>query len=201
MVLWRIGTVVKREGGSDFYAVPCFTMALGMTNVVLVLAFLAASCRGMRFPPVPLPARANSFVLILLTSTWRTPALTYGAVFAVVSATYLTLFSVGRSDPANAYILGLVAVLEGLGFWRIGLVALRSGRPEPVRIYARPLFISSLLLTVLAIPAGLTSPVTMAVDCVRILAHDQGASPMRAGSTRSSAAVYGVLSLTLIPPA
>lgn len=198
LVLWRIGTVVKREGGHDFYAIPCFTMALGMTNVVFVLAFLARVLSRDAFPASAAALLANSFVLILLTSTWRTPALTYGAVLALVSATYLTLFSVGRSDPANAYILGLVAVLEGLGFWRIGLVALRSGRPEPVRIYARPLFISSLLLTVLAIPAGLTSPVTMALIAFAFLLMIKS-FPNAGWLYAVLGAVYGVLNLTLIP--
>lgn len=198
LALWRTGFLVRREGGDDFYAVPCFTSALGMTAVVFLLAFLARFVSRDAYPASAVALLADSLVLILLTAIWRTPSLTYGAVGALVSATYLTLFSVGRSDPSKAYILGLVAVVEGLGFWRIGLLALRSGRAESIRVYARPLFMSSLVLTVLAIPASLSSPVAMSLVALAFLLMVRS-FPSSGWLYAALGSLVCVLNLTLLP--
>lgn len=198
LALWRIGYVVRREGGDDFYAIPCSTMALGMTAVVFILAFLARFVSRDAYPASAVALLANSLVLILLTATWRSPGLTYASVGSLVSATYLTLFSVGRSDPSKAYILGLVAVIEGLGFWRIGWLAFRSGRFESIRVYARPLFMSSLLLTVLAIPASLSSSVAMSLIALSFLLMVKS-FPAPGWLYAVLGSLFCVLNLTVLP--
>ncbi|WP_074317585.1 tetratricopeptide repeat protein [Singulisphaera sp. GP187] len=198
LALWRTGYVVRREGGDSFYAIPCSVMALGMTGLVFVLAFLARFVSRDAYPASAGALLANSVVLILLTATWRTPRLTYAAVVSLVSATYLTLFSIGRSDPSKAYILGLVAVIEGLGLWRIGLLTLRSGRAETIRIYARPLFMSSLLLTVLAIPTSLSSAVAMSLIAVAFLLMVKS-FPAAGWLYAAFGSLVCVLNLTLLP--
>lgn len=162
LVLWRVGYAIQCGRGTDFYAVPCFRMALGLTPVVFALALGARGLSRAAFPASAAALLADGLVLILLTTAWRTALLTYGAVFSLVSATYLILFSVGESDPSKAYVLGLVAVLEGVGLWSLGLwQSLGAGRVDRTRVYVRPLFVSSLLLTLLAIPMSLSSAGTM----------------------------------------
>jgi hypothetical protein len=78
-------------------------------------------------------------VTVLLAWSWRRAELIYAAVFHLVTATYLVLFSVGNNDPAMAYVLGLFAAIEALAVWGIGF-ACQARRDDWIRACARPLY-------------------------------------------------------------
>ena len=85
---------------------------------------------------------------MLLGADMAQAELTYAAVFHFVTATYLVLFSVGKNDPAMAYVLGLAAVVEAIVLWGIGFVCQRVRDTWTIEC-ARPLFHWAVLLTAL----------------------------------------------------
>ena len=106
---------------------------------------VALQSRGLGREAFTLAAAAlglNVLVTMLLAWTWRTAELTYVAVFHFVTATYLVLFSVGKNDPAMAYVLGLAAVVEAIMLWGSGFpvseFATRGPRNAPGRSITGP---------------------------------------------------------------
>ena len=87
---------------------------------------------------------------MLLGWTWRRSVLTYLAVVHLVTATYVVLFSIGKSDPKMAYVLGPSRRVEAITLWGVG-VACRRARDPWTNDFARPLDHWSVLLTVAAI--------------------------------------------------
>ncbi|HZW33100.1 MAG TPA: hypothetical protein VFF52_20455, partial [Isosphaeraceae bacterium] len=158
--LWLAGVLARHHGLSDLYAQPCLNWSLALTLGVVALALDARFLLrdAYRFGLAALIL--NAIVTMLLSRSWRRAELTYAAVFHVVVATYLVLFSVGTNDPAMEYLLGLCAVIEALLLWVIGLACRRWG-DDWARSCARALFHATVALTVLGIPLADRSPVTL----------------------------------------
>ena len=139
LALWGVGVSSRRFKLSAFYTEPCFHTAFALT----VGAFVAAlNARYLGRESYVLAAAAlglNVVVTMLLARTWRAAELTYAAVFHFVAATYLVLFSVGKNDPAMAYVLGLVAMIEAIVLWAIGF-GCRRARDSWTAACARPLY-------------------------------------------------------------
>ena len=68
----------------------------------------------------------DAVVILLIGGVRRWAVLTYPAITSIVTASYVVLLSVGKGDPAMAYVLGLNAVLQALVLWPIGEVCRRS---------------------------------------------------------------------------
>ncbi len=162
LALWAAGVASRRLKLSEFYTEPCFRTAFALMVGAYVVALQA---RGLGREAYPLAAAAlglNVLVTMLLARTWRTAELTYVAVFHFVTATYLVLFSVGKNDPAMAYVLGLAAVVEAIVLWGIGFVCQRV-RDTWTNECARPLYHWAVLLTCLAVPLSDRSSVVLAL--------------------------------------
>jgi hypothetical protein len=147
---WRAGVALMAKQWSDFYTEPCRRTALALSVGAYVLALVA---RGLGREGYPLAVGAlglNVLLVMLLATTWRTPRLTYLAVWNFVTAIYLVLFSVGRSDPAMAYVLGLAAVFQAIALASVGLCCRRFFRMATDE-WPRPLFHWAVLLTTLAV--------------------------------------------------
>jgi tetratricopeptide (TPR) repeat protein len=166
--MWLAGVLTRRRGWSDFYALPCLNMSLCLTAGGLGLAvgsrFLTVS--ACRFGVIALALTAT--VTMLLARTLRQAGLTYAAVFHVVTATYLVLFSVGNNDPRMAFVLGLTAVVEAIVFWMVAFGCETLGG-DWVRSCARPLYHWTVVLAILGILLADRSAVTMAVAALAFL--------------------------------
>ena len=90
-----------------------------------------------------------------------------------MAATYLVLFSTGTNDPAMAYVLGLVAVVEALLLWVVGLSCARSFHPVAVAC-ARPLGHWAIVMSALAVVLCAHSPLTLALVAVSLLLATKG---------------------------
>jgi tetratricopeptide (TPR) repeat protein len=168
LALWAAGIVLRRLRLSAFYVEPCWRTAFALVVGAYVLALEA---RGLGRDAYPMAAAAlglNVLVTMLLAWTWRTAELTYIAVFHFVTATYLILFSVGRNDPAMAYVLGLAAVVVAIVLWAIGIVCQRA-RDTWTGECARPLYHWAVFLTALAVPLSDRSFVVLALVAVSFL--------------------------------
>ena len=115
----------------------------------------------------------NAAVTVLLLATWRRAELVYSAVFHLVAATYLVLFSTGNNDPAMAYILGLVAVIEALALW-IGCLFCARARRALVLECGPPLGHWAVVMTGLAVFLCSGSSLTMALVAVSLLLAVKG---------------------------
>jgi tetratricopeptide (TPR) repeat protein len=166
--LWMAAIVSRRWGLSDFYVEPCLHGSLALTAAVLGLALESRVMvrSAYRFGLVALVL--NAAVTMLLARAWRKAALTYVAVFHVAVATYLVLFSVGRNDPAMAYVLGCSAILEAIGAWWLGFACQRWGG-RWAQSCAPPLYNAAVALTFLGIPLADRSPVTLALAALSFL--------------------------------
>ncbi len=110
----------------------------------------------------------NAVATMLLARSLRQAGLTYAAVLHIVTATYMVLFSVGNNDPRMAYVLGLCAVIEAIVFWAVAFGCETWGS-DWIRSCARPLYHSTVALTVLGIPLADHSAVTMLLAAVAFL--------------------------------
>ena len=168
LALWAAGEAARRLRLSEFYTEPCFRTAFALMVGAYVVALQA---RGFGREAYSLAATAlglNVLVTMLLARTWRTAELTYVVVFHFVTATYLVLFSVGKNDPAMAYVLGLAAVVEAIVVWGIGMVCQRV-RDAWTNACARPLYHWAVLLTCLAVPLSDRSFVVLALVALSFL--------------------------------
>ena len=137
---------------------------------------LALAARIESRPAFILAASAlaiDGVLLFLIGGVRRWAVLTYPAITSIVTASYVVLLSVGKGDPAMAYVLGLNAVLQALVLWPIGEVCRRS-RGEWTKRYAPPLFHSAVALTFLAVVPAYASPVTMVLVAVSFLLAIKG---------------------------
>jgi len=171
LVLWRVGSLLRRGEAGAFYSPPCFNLAWATTWLVFGLAIFARLFSREAFPASALALLSNGLVLVLLALVWRSPTLTYQAVGSVVLATNLVLFSAEKSDPANAYIVGLVGVVQGILCWLLGQLAIRWSplRPSLKPVLASPLFVSALGLTILAVPFSIPSSLSMVLIALSFL--------------------------------
>jgi hypothetical protein len=162
LACWAVGVLVRRAGDDGFYSGPCFHTVLGLLPLQLLFAVGARILSSRAFPLSLETLLLGTITLVLLTSMWRLPELTYSAVIMFTVAVYVTLFSAGEARLDTLYVLGLTAVLEGLALWVAGAACLRG--PEDWRaLYARPLFLSSLALTAFALVPASTHPATLAL--------------------------------------
>jgi tetratricopeptide (TPR) repeat protein len=174
LVLWIVGFLCRRRGQTGFYDRPCFQMILPLAFFALFAA-LTARLESVAVTPLTVAAfLITSLALGLLATTWRTPALVYGAIATFVVATYVIVLSLGDRDPTRAWILGLVAVVEAILFEAIALSLVRFRLFGLARFYAGPLQVCSLVLMVLAVPLSYSSPLTMALVGIACLLMIKG---------------------------
>ncbi len=110
----------------------------------------------------------NVLVTMLLARSWRLAELTYVAVFHFVTATYLILFSVGKNDPAMAYVLGLAAVIEAIAFWAIGFGCERVRNTWTISC-SRPFYHWGVFLTAAAVLLSDRSSLVLGLAAVSFL--------------------------------
>jgi tetratricopeptide (TPR) repeat protein len=179
VVLWAIGAAVRGKKAPGFFSAPCLNTGavLGLAALGLGLAARGASVTAF---PVSLAALLVDVVAgILLAVVWRAPAATVGAIVSLVAATYVTLFSIGESDPSKAYVLGFVAVVEATLLWVVGTVCRKLLRAEWDGVFARPVLGASVVLTMLAVPPSYSHAPTMALVALGfVLAIQSFPSPM-----------------------
>jgi tetratricopeptide (TPR) repeat protein len=173
LLLWMTAAVTRRAGLSDFYTRPCLDLAVLMTAVAFIGALDARFLGRESFRLGVLALATNAVVNFLVLLSRRRAELAYAAVFHVVTATYLVLFSTGNNDPAMAYVLGLTAVAEALLLWSVGIWCRRSGRPVALQC-AGPLCHWAVFLTALAVVLCARSPLTLALVAVSLLLAIKG---------------------------
>lgn len=164
------------RGLSGLYIGPLVHMTSRLTWLAPMLAIVGRFGSAAAFPPSLGALVLNAVVLVLLTSTQRLPALTYRAILSVVLAAYVVVFSVGTASPDNAHVIGLVAVILALGLSSIGFACrwLWLEALESDGLYAVPLFSSSRLLTIAAVPLAYWSPLAMGLVGLSFLLFVKG---------------------------
>ena len=168
LALGLTALVARRRGLAEFYAGPCLLTALILTAVAFLGAIDARAQGRQSFRLDTLALAANAVVTMLVARSWRRAELTYIAVFHFVVASYMVILSVGRNDPAMAYVLGLCAVVEALVLWAAGFVCERL--PDGwTRQCGRALVHSAVALTALAIPLSDRSSLVFALVGVSFL--------------------------------
>jgi tetratricopeptide (TPR) repeat protein len=172
-LLWMTAAVTRRLGLSAFYTRPFLELAVVLTAVAFIGALDARFLGRESFRLGALALAVNAIVTLLVLASWRRAELVYAAVFHVVVATYLVLFSTGNNDPAMAYVLGLTAVAEALGLWCVGLWCQRSSRPVALHCF-RPLCHWAVFMTALAVVLCARSPLTLALVAVSLLLATKG---------------------------
>ena len=173
LLLVITGAVTRRLGLSEFYTRPCFQLAVPLTAVAFIAAIDARFLGRESFRLGVLALATNALVTLFVLVLWRRAELAYAAVFHVVAATYLVLFSTGKNDPAMAYVLGLTAVVEALMLWCAGLWCRRLGRPIASGC-AGPLCHWAVFMTALAVVLCAHSPLTLALVGVSLLLAIKG---------------------------
>ena len=166
--LWMTATLARRRGGSEFYAAPCEMVSLVLTAGIFSMAIGARvqDVAGYRLGVIALGL--NAVATMLLARSFRQAGLTYAVILHVVAATYIVLFSVGKNDPRMAYVLGLCAVGEAIVFWAIAFGCEVLGG-NWVRSCARPIYHSTVAMTILGIPMADRSAATMLLAAVAFL--------------------------------
>ena len=101
LALWSAGVAVRRFGLSGFYSEPCFHAAFALTVGVIHRGPRRRILGREAYRLGTAALGSNVIVTMLLARTWRTAELTYAAVFHLVTATYVVLFSVGNNDPRD----------------------------------------------------------------------------------------------------
>ena len=178
--LWFVGYVCKRRRVDAFYVTPCFAISLLMTVGVFGIAAVSSTFEPAAAPLCVVALALNAVTYLLLTTVWRASVLTYAAIASFVSAVHLTLLGVGMTFHSFADVHGLIAAEEAIAFWLVGFLCQRNAarerddahtptRPHTHTPYSRPLFVSSLLLTLLTVPLAYTSPLAMSLVAVAFL--------------------------------
>lgn len=169
LILWSAGKLAYHSGDDGLYALPCTHFALGLAIAVSIVAVTARVVSPAAFPLSLAALVLNGFLFLLLTTTWRQPALTYASILTFTAATYLILFRLGTPSPDAAFALGFLAVVDGILLWLIGSACLAARRESWSWLYCRPLFVSTLVLTVCAVPVAYNSPWTMGLTGLSFL--------------------------------
>ena len=173
LALWMAATATRRLGLSAFYTRAFLDVAFVLTIAAGIGAFDARYLGREAFRLGVAALVTNAVVTVLLLWTWRTALLAYGAVFHLVAATYLVLFSTGNNDPAMAYVLGRTAVVEALLLWCGGLLCGRAGNPLMLSC-TRPLGHWAVFMTALAVVLCAGSSLTMALVAISLLLAVKG---------------------------
>jgi hypothetical protein len=157
LALWSVGTLCQRKSGDGFYSIPSFEVArlLAVGTVPIALAAVLVPSQAWLLGAAVLGLDALAF--LLLTSVWRDAWLTYAAAAAFVGAAHLVLDSTVTRGGAYVSAHGLLTAVLALALWLIGFLGRRRTAEEQERIYWRPLFTTSLGLTLLAVPLSLAS--------------------------------------------
>ncbi len=171
--LWIAATLARPGGLSDLYTGPCLEAAFLLTVVAFIGVIDARYLGREAFRLGVAALLTNAAVTVLLMASWRRAELVYSAVFHLVAATYLVLFSTGNNDPAMAYILGLVAVIEALALW-IGSLLCARARRALVLECAQPLGHWAVVMTGLAVLLSSGSSLTMALVALSLLLAVKG---------------------------
>ncbi len=173
LVLWVAAVAARRAGFSEFYTAPCLEVSFLLTTVAFIGALDARYLGREAFRLGAAALIVNSLVTTLLLATWRRAELAYSTVFHLVAATYLVLFSTGNNDPAMAYVLGFVAVIEALALWVATLLCARAANPLVLACRA-PLAHWAVCMTGLAVLLCAGSSLTMALVAFSLLLAVKG---------------------------
>ena len=171
--LWMAAALLRRAGLADFYTGACLETAFLLTVVAFVGALDARYLGREAFRLGVAALATNSVVTVLLLASWRRTELIYSAVFHLVAATYLVLFSTGNNDPKMAYVLGFVAVLEALALWVASLSSARAANPLVLGC-AGPLAHWAVFMTGLAVVLCAGSSLSMALVALSLLLAVKG---------------------------
>jgi tetratricopeptide (TPR) repeat protein len=171
--LWMAAALLRRTALDEIYTGACLETAFLLTVVAFVGALDARYLGREAFRLGVAALVTNAVVTMLLLATWRRCELVYSAVFHLVAATYLVLFSTGNNDPAMAYVLGFVAVLEALALWVAALSSSRAGNPLVLGC-AGPLGHWAIFMTGLAVLLCAGSSLSMALVALSLLLAVKG---------------------------
>lgn len=176
LAFWIAARLAAGRDALALHVGPLLRASAALTWPVFVLAVIGPIDTQRSFPVGVAALGLNAVVLVLLALVRRQPGLTYRAVVSGVIAVYVVLFSVGKGDPEMAYVLGLAAVLQALALSGLGFACRARATVENARerLFAAPLFVSSLALTVLAIGPAYHSPWTMALVALSFLVMVKG---------------------------
>lgn len=169
LLLWCAGMFVRGRAGMALFDGPCWMWASALTGATFALAVCGRAGSRAAFSIAAPALLLNTLACVLLAVVRRLPGWTFAAVGSLVTGVYVVLLSVGRPDPRLAYVLGLVAVVLAIVLWVVGWLCRHRLSPEWERVFALPLSVSSLALTVLAIPPAYHSPVSMVLVSVAFL--------------------------------
>ncbi|MDR3637438.1 MAG: tetratricopeptide repeat protein [Isosphaeraceae bacterium] len=169
VVLLATQRFCRRSNRGELYVVPCVNCAAVLAAAVFALALGARGLSRAAFPVASAGLLVNVFVCVWLAILGRVSAWTFAAAVSFVTATYISLLSVGRPDPKLVYVLGLAAVVQAIGFWSIGWACRRRLSAVWARVFVSPLLDVALALTLLAIPPAYNSPVAMVLVAVAFL--------------------------------
>jgi hypothetical protein len=152
--LWGAALVWRRRDGGDFYARPCLDVTSVLTAWVIPFAVFARIASRTAFLPSLAALVVNLAACLLLSMVERRPRLSYRAVVSFVVATYLILFSLGGPSPDGPLVVSLLASLEAILLSAIGILGQYRPAESWARLHVRPLAVSAMVLTVLAVFPG-----------------------------------------------
>ncbi len=160
LVLWGASQLMRRAGVSAFYHRPALVSAFVMTLATFSGAIAARWLGRAGYPLATLALGLNVATTMLIAFAALRPELTHAAVFHFVAASYVVLFSQGPADPSNAFMLGLLAVVEAIGCWCVGFACRRAGG-EWIRACGRAVDQWSVVLTASAVLLADRSPLVL----------------------------------------
>lgn len=97
-------------------------------------------------------------MLIASAKITRSPLDVYGAVDAAVSASYLTLFELGRYRTGSISTLGVLASILSIAFWTIDRCLVRWAKEDWKSLLCQPLRYSAAVLAVAALVPDVGTP-------------------------------------------
>lgn len=168
LVLWAVAWLGRERRVPALIAVPCAVSVLILGAVVPALVVMARARTIDAYPPGLAALLISAAALGLLTIASRVPLPTWAAIATAAGAVVLFLSSTTRF-PFERETFGIAAVLLGLGFWWLGRLSDFLLDRDWDRLYARPLYDATQVLTVPAVLMGWDSAWTMALVGVAFL--------------------------------
>ena len=168
LAAWRFSST---RANLSFYQQPFLLAASVLTVMVFGLAGFGTVNETVAYRVSAVALALNIVPILILVEIRRGTLLTFRAIASGVAAVYVVVLSIGEAKPENAYILGLIAIILALLLSAIGFaVRLWPNETEDRdRLYAGPLFASSLLLTLIGVWIAYKSPVSMLLAALSFL--------------------------------
>ena len=147
----------------SLYRQPFLQAASVLTLLVFGLAIFGTVSESVAYRVSAGALVLNIVPILILAEIRRGTLHTFRAIASGVVSVYVVALTIGDRNPENAYLLGLIAIILALFLSAIGF-AFRlwpNEADDRDRLYAGPLFASSLLLTLVGVLLAFTSPVSM----------------------------------------